>query len=184
MKRHEPANCCENSSLYARIPASAPRCARVSAGRWSATRIGVHSRYSPLDGTAKIFLKALEWRVDHPAARDDDNVDARLDDRELRAPKDISNQSFSTVSRYRVAQLSRGHDTQPDCRDVVRRDDKSKETAVNASAHLEGSLVLAAAPYAASLPEALAGHVAIRPGSLDTARGCGCEYGGSTTMKP
>ena len=61
-------------------------------------------------------------RFEQLQARHDDHIDPR---RGLVAPKNLSNQSFSTISLNRPAKLSAGGDAQPRNGETVRQDDRA-----------------------------------------------------------
>src|SRR5688572_27687462 len=112
-----------------------------------------------LESASEVVLQALERSVEQGGARNDDNVHTARDWRS-HPPENLSNQSFSAVSRHRVAKLPRGDDAQASTGGPIGRHDECKKATVHPYARLECPLVFAAAPHAAGLPEALGGHVA------------------------
>jgi hypothetical protein len=94
---------------------------------------------------AEFGFKGSQAGVEQFAFRDDDDVEAW---RELVATKNLSNQSFSSISLDRATQFLRSGDSQTANRQVVREREHRQITAVRPDATIVNLLVLDAATNA------------------------------------
>jgi hypothetical protein len=99
---------------------------------------------------AELGFKGSQAGVEQFAFRDDDDVEAW---RELVATKDLSNQSFSSISLDRAAQFPRGGDSQPAHRQIVREREQRQIAAVRADAAVVNLLIFRAAADAFVRPK-------------------------------
>jgi hypothetical protein len=87
----------------------------------------------------ELGFKGSQAGVEQFAFRDDDDVEAW---RELVATKNLSNQSFSSISLDRATQFLRSGDSQSANRQVVREREHRQITAVRPDATIVNLLVL------------------------------------------
>src|SRR5262245_37526463 len=108
----------------------------------------------PFENVAELGFKGNQAGVEQFAFRDDDDVEAW---RELVATKNLSNQSFSSISLDRAPQFPGGGDSQSAYRQVVREGEQRQITAVCSDAPFVNLLVFRAAADAFRPAEAC-GH--------------------------
>jgi hypothetical protein len=154
MNRHDPLNIGEISNLYSWIAARATRCAteRLSddIGR------GRQSGCAALERMPEIGLEIREGRLEQLVPRDHYHVHPEL--RGFRTTEDLSNQSFSSVSSDRVAELPGGHDAQPCSPRVVGSRQHRQISSFRSERQVEHALEFAPAPDPAVFREALGRH--------------------------
>ena len=114
-----------------------------------------------LENVAEFSFKGCQAGVEQFAFRDDDDVEAW---RELVATKNLSNQSFSSISLDRTAEFPGGGDSQPADRQAVREREQRQIAAVRPDTAIVNLLVLRAATDAFVRPERV--HVGFRLGRL------------------
>jgi hypothetical protein len=102
------------------------------------------------ESVAEFGFKSAEVGLDELALRDHNQIEPR---RDFVSTKNLSNQSFSSISDDRTAQLSRRGDTQPaEWRRIGQRE-QGKERAVRLRALVVDPLVISPPPDSISLAE-------------------------------
>ena len=94
------------------------------------------------ESMTELGFKGSQAGVEQFAFRDDDDVEAW---RELVATKNLSNQSFSSISLDRAAQFPRGGDSQSAHWQVVREREQRQIAAMRPGAAIVNLLILGAA---------------------------------------
>jgi len=132
-KRQEPVKYGETSSLYAASSHSAARTPTVGSAR---------SRQSAGDEVSIVGFKGVQAGVEEIALRHDDDVEAMGD---FITTKNLSNQSLSSISPNRAAELAGGGDAETADPEIVGQQEHGCKAAIHFDAAIVDPLKFCAA---------------------------------------
>ena len=154
MNRHDPVNIGEISNLYRRSIASAKRWAGERLSRMGGSR---QPRRGTFESRQEIGLEVVKRRVEQLPAGDDHDVHPSTS-RYVRTPKNLSYQSFSSITSDRVPEFPGSNDAEPRGTGVVWAHQDREIPPFGPQRQVEYALEFTTAPDPAILREALGRH--------------------------